>query len=180
LSGRVVFDLEPSAEAENKPDNKQQSRFNRVLHAIYDKRIIIELTALFVATRYACLTHSIVAEQALVDRPVFLPAHIDVVGNNAPPFIVNFGKTVARDVIGSGEVISVPSEESEPPYDPHCREYDSLLANLYVTTLAHEQQDVPPDLWKLTGIADGAGRMLYAVGYVYYNGLDGTSYYTDV
>jgi hypothetical protein len=74
------------------------------------------------------------------------------------------------------------TEGKEPPFDPRCRQKQPPQG-LYMTTLAPDSPYPAADLWEPTptepfGKPDGRTR--YAVGCIYYKGLDGTRYYTDI
>ena len=182
------MDLPESEHDQKKRARQQRTAFQKLKRdRLHKASFLVEVVGVVIVFWYAFEAHRqnrllsrSVAQQVLVNRPVLLPARVSAVGNDAQPIIVNFGKTVARDVIIPGEVISAPKGEPEPHY-ADCRKNSSPPTNLYVTALAPDEQDIPPDLWKLAGPAiNGRDEVLYAVGCVYYKGLDNTPYYTDI
>jgi hypothetical protein len=131
-------------------------------------------------------------EQVLTNRPavianVMRPNDIqDGEPNEALVTVVNFGRTLALNVIVPGEVVTAHSYETEPS-DPRCSEYGRPPKDLYKTALA--QVDAIPNHpssyeaeWKLAPYTRNAeqGDIIYAVGCVYYEGLDGSLYYSDI
>ncbi len=127
-----------------------------------------------------------VAQQAMMNRPVVFANGIHREGSDVYPVqvqanIVNFGKTVALEVVAPGEIASTPSEEPAPR-DPRCRENGDPPKDLYMTALAQVDAVMGspsyyPAHWKLASYEDISkmgGRTLYAVGCVYYKGLDRT------
>lgn len=133
-----------------------------------------------------------VAQEVMVNRPVVFANAIRSEGTDAYPLqasvvIVNFGKTVALEVIAPGEIASAASEEPAPR-DSRCNEDGEPPKQLYMTALAQVDAIAGHPAyytanWKLTSdenIGKMAGRALYAVGCVYYKGLDGARYYSDV
>jgi hypothetical protein len=148
---------------------------------------------------YACEAHKqnrlladSIVQQTLIIRPVLLADPVRPEGTNAYPSeatanIVNFGKTVALEVVAPGELISAASEEPAP-HDPRCNINGGPPKDSYMTALAPvdamtENRIYYPAIWHLSrneDISKMEGRMLYAVGCVYYEGLDGRSYYSDI
>lgn len=133
-----------------------------------------------------------VAQQVMMNRPIVFADGIYREGSDAYPVqvqadIFNFGKTVALDVVAPGEVASAPSEEPAPSY-PRCHENGEAPKDLYMTAIAQVNAMTKNPTyylvhWKLASDEDVSklsSRALYAVGCVYYKGLDGTPYYSDV
>jgi hypothetical protein len=76
-----------------------------------------------------------VAQEVMMNRPVVFADGVYREGNDAYPVhvqadIVNFGKTVALEVVALGEVASAPSEEPAPK-DPRCHENGEAPKSLY-------------------------------------------------
>lgn len=139
-------------------------------------------------------------DQMFLIRPVVMSngMHPDGLVNQFPTVmhsvVANLGKTVALTVALPGE-LAIGNSESPAPFDSRCsdngmipKDIRARLKDVPITALAqidavagspgYYSQD-----WKLrTGdtITDMGGKALYAVGCVYYTGLDGTQHYGDI
>lgn len=137
-----------------------------------------------------------VEQQVLINRPMILadgiiPAQL-VEGTPVIAFVdnVNFGKSIALKVFSVGR-LKIQDSDKATPTDPECnpdhRPKDTTLA------LAPRGEVADPNShaggfraqWYLVHPSDAArakDRMmrLYAVGCAYYEGLDHSSYYSDI
>lgn len=139
----------------------------------------------FEAHRQNCLMRKSLMQQAEINRPVVLPDPVRPKGGDAEAIIVNFGKTVAMDVVVPGEVIYASSEESAP-HDQRCEGNHKTPPKIPYMTAMAPVDAMPgnpvyyPVTWKSAGVAYVGGQTLYAVGCIYYKGLDGTPYFFDI
>jgi hypothetical protein len=148
-------------------------------------RIILETVGFFVVVAYTSIsawqTHLLrasVRQQAMINRPVLLPHPIRPNAGGADATVMNFGKTVALEVVVPGEVVSAAADEA-PPFDPRCRK-DEPPKDIYMTSLAPDAPYTAAEAWELAPGDNFNKRPLYAVGCVYYKGLDGVAHYTDI
>lgn len=164
---------------------------------------------------YACEAHKQnrllnknISEQIAVGRPVVLSHGIqplkkskdkngrdlwvptDSPTDKAVIFAVNFGKTVAVDMVVFGQ-LAIRRPEQPEPSDPRCDWRMGPPRDAQKTALAPANESVVPNApnyfflpvdfrsgddlseWK-------DGNNLYVVGCIYYSGLDGQCYYSDI
>jgi hypothetical protein len=141
-----------------------------------------------------------VAEETAINRPVVLADGISPISRDAEKnlwtfpnvptdmahvFVVNFGKTVANEVAVFGSLAKAP--ENAAPFDSRCdsRPDAEPPKSAIKTPLAPVNETIVGNVpnsyqqnWTFNG--DNSGSSLYAVGCVYYKGLDGERYYTDM
>ena len=170
----------------------------------------IDLVTLFVLTitmggvlYYACAAHTqnillakSVAQQMQVSRPVVLSNTFQAVQETtagvpvtAGIAFINYGKSVALSV-GTPGALVVQNPEDGTPVDPRCDENTALPKDIQTTALATVDAygGNPPNAniqhWNLRRSDDPSevtsGKTLYGTGCVYYKGLDGKSYFSDI
>ncbi len=160
---------------------------------------VLTVTMVFVII-YACAANTQNAQQMFLIRPVLMSNGMvpDRMVNGFPTVmhsnVVNFGKTVALTVALPGELI-IKDAEYPGPYDPRCpddgelpRDVKLRIKDVPVTALsqvdavAGHPNPYGQD-WKLKdrdSLTDMSGKALYAVGCVYYKGLDGSPHWGDI
>jgi hypothetical protein len=133
-----------------------------------------------------------VAQEVMINRAVVIPNGVEAVSRKGHiPIEVhvlarNFGRSMALNVTMTGE-IALRNPNEPPPVDPRCHEDKEAPTDLKSTALAATEGsnilDSEPNWIPAAGEnVDEAdtGKLLYAVGCVYYRGLDGQKYFTDI
>ena len=133
-----------------------------------------------------------VAQEVMINRAVVIPNGVGAVSRKERiPIEVhvksrNFGRSMALDVTMAGE-IALRNPNVPPPVDPRCHEDKGAPTDLESTPLAAIQgsdtMDSEPNWIPAAGEnvdEVDTGKLLYAVGCVYYRGLDGQHYFTDI
>jgi hypothetical protein len=128
------------------------------------------------AHRQNCSLCASIRQQAMIYRPLLLPYPISSNAEGADARVMNFGKTVALEVVVPGEVVSIGADEA-PPFDSRCQK-DEPPKGLYMTPLAPDAPYMAAEPWKLR--PEKSGDTIYAVGCIYYKDLAKVPHYTDI
>lgn len=148
---------------------------------------------------YACEAHrqtglilNSVQQEVMINRAVVIPNGVEASAHKGTiPIEVhvrgrNFGRSMALKTMLIGEIaLRYPNEPA--PFDPRCREKEGAPKDLESTPLAAVEgssvMDSEPNWVPASGEnVDEAqtGKLLYAVGCIYYEGLDKQKYFTDI
>jgi hypothetical protein len=138
------------------------------------------------------LTRTIVAEQVASTRPVLMADGInptDKTNSAVNVLIYNFGTTVATEIATAG-TLKIAKKSGEPPVDPRCQPNGYPSQNIPTTALAPLEKSPKPGIasyycttWfsgPTSRSQPSADEALYAVGCIYYEGLDGRRWYGDI
>ena len=182
----------PSVSASRPPP---PNRLDKATFWVLSANLIVLTATLIAVSIYTCQSSRQMTQLVMQNRPVVTANRITPCMqriNNWPQavdvVVVDYGKTVALNVVAPGELISAPSNDSAP-VDSRCAANKSPPTNMYRTTLAqvgaltNGQPSYYPTTWnieRVDSLNHMEGRTLYAVGCIYYKGLDGSSYYSDV
>lgn len=135
-----------------------------------------------------------VNEEIMVNRPVLIANGVVAVqrSNNVPSriavVVINFGKTAAPSATAVGHLFIV--EPGQPaPVDPRCSKSgkwptDAPYSALVPGPGTKEAPELGAWVWEPAQGQDvtlvNAGKILFVVGCIYYKGLDGNVWFSDV
>jgi hypothetical protein len=174
------LDLPESEHDQKKRERQQQTFFQQfkrdLFRRLHKASFLLEVVGVLVVISYTYLMNGSLTQQVMATRPVVLPHFVSPNGNGADVTVMNFGKTVALEVVVPGEVVSIDDKEI-PPYDPRCRK-DRPPRNLYATALAPDAPYTAAEAWTLR--PEKSGKIIYAVGCIYYKDLAKVPHYTDI
>ncbi len=144
------------------------------------------------AHRQSALIANNVAQEVMINRAVVIPNGVEAVARkgNIPIEVHvrarNFGRSIALEVAMAGS-IELRNPNEAPPVEARCNNRENPPDDLERTPLAAVQgSDVTesePNWLPAAGEnVDEAstGKLLYAVGCVWYKGLDGQRYFSDI
>jgi hypothetical protein len=145
-----------------------------------------------VAALQWCAMQTSVAEQVATTRPVLMADGInptDKSNSSADVMIYNFGQTVATEVATAGTLAI--AKIGEPPTDTHCKPNGDPSRSIPTTALAPLEKSPKPGIasyycttWQFSSSAShsppSSGEAIYAVGCIYYEGLDERRWYGDI
>jgi hypothetical protein len=187
-----ICDMSESAEINQNERAQKPNGADKWNATILTITMIAVVWYAYEAHKQSALIANNVAQEVMINRAVVIPNGVEWVNRKGRiPIEVhvkarNFGRSMALSVTMAGEIaLRTPNEP--PPFDPRCGEDKDAPTDLESTPLAAIQgsdtKDSEPNWFPAAGEnVDEAetGKLLYAVGCVWYRGLDRQKYFTDI